>query len=211
MSPFLVVADGGLTVSIKTAKNMTHSLSAAAQPLLHPSRFYQVSEISATPALVPRLAGVYAWWFSKVPDGVPHEGVIERDNLLLLYVGIAPRRPSAVGGVSKRTLRNRLLNHCRGPIGSSTLRRTLVAILGAELRLRPVRRSNGKLSMSPEDESSLSRWMDDHARVNWIANSEPWEIEDYLISEGARLPLNIRGSSDPFATQLSQLRSQSFR
>ncbi len=195
----------------RRSENMTLSLSSVAQPLLHPSRFYRVSEINAMPALVPRLAGVYAWWFSKVPDGVPHEGIIQRDNLLLLYVGIAPRRPSAVGSVSKRTLRNRLLNHCRGPIGSSTLRRTLVAILGAELRLSPIRRSNGKPSMSSEDESILSRWMDDHARVNWIANNEPWEIENYLISEGARLPLNIRGSSDPFAAQLSQLRSQLLR
>jgi GIY-YIG catalytic domain len=187
---------------------MTHSLSTLAEGLLHPERLFSVSELRAAPALIPQEAGVYAWWFSKVPPAVPVETTAIHGSRLLLYVGIAPRKPSAAGSVSDSTLRNRLLNHCRGPLASSTLRRTLAVLLAGELDLSIARTKAGKLKMSSEHETRLTKWMDENARVVWLVNATPWELEDHLIQGAVSLPLNIRGSSDPFAKVLSNVRSQ---
>jgi hypothetical protein len=197
------LAEGG-----QTALVMTHSLSALAEGLLHPERLYCVSELCNAPTLIPQEAGVYAWWFSKVPPAVPVETTAIHGSRLLLYVGIAPRKPSAAGSVSDSTLRNRLLNHCRGPLASSTLRRTLAVLLIGELNLSLSRTKAGKLKMSSEHETRLTDWMDENARVVWLTSSTPWELEDHLIQGAIRLPLNIRGSSDPFAKVLSDARSK---
>jgi hypothetical protein len=197
------LAESGQTVFV-----MTHSLSTLAEALLHPERLYSVSELRDAPTLIPQQAGVYAWWFSQVPPEVPVEKTAIHGSQYLLYVGIAPRKPSAAGSVSDSTLRNRLLNHCRGPLASSTLRRTLAVLLIGELDLSISRTKAGKLNMSPEHETRLTNWMDENARVVWLTNPTPWELEDHLIQGAVRLPLNIRGSSDPFAKVLSNARSQ---
>lgn len=62
--------------------------------------------------------------------------------------------------------------------------------------------------MPADDEAKLTDWMDEHARLNWVTSNMPWEVEDRLIQGTIRLPLNIRGNSDPFAKKLSILRSQ---
>jgi hypothetical protein len=187
---------------------MTHSLTAAAEALLCPKRLYSVTDLRLAPSLIPEEGGVYAWWFAKAPSMVSVENTAIHDGRRLLYVGIAPRKPSAAGSVSDSTLRNRLLNHCRGPVASSTLRRTLAVLLKGELDLSITRTKAGKLKMSPEHEARLTQWMDDNARVVWLVNPAPWEVEDHLIQGAVRLPLNIRGSSDPFAKVLSTLLSQ---
>jgi hypothetical protein len=97
---------------------MTHSLTVMAEALRQPSRLYSVAELSATPTLIPQEGGVYAWWFSESPPGVPVDDTTDHDGRRLLYVGIAPRKPSSAGSVSSRNLRHRLLTHCRGPIAS---------------------------------------------------------------------------------------------
>jgi hypothetical protein len=199
---------GNPAESGKTAGDMTHSLSSAAQGLLHPACLFGVAELRETPTLIPQEAGVYAWWFSKVPPGVPVEKTAIHDGRHLLYVGIAPRKPSAAGSVSDSTLRNRLLNHCRGPIASSTLRRTLGVLLGGVLDLSITATKAGKLKMSPEHEARLTEWMAENAKVTWAVSATPWEIEDHMIRGAVRLPLNIRGSSDEFAKVLSAKRSQ---
>jgi hypothetical protein len=185
---------------------MTYSLTTTAEALLHPRRLYGVTELSAAPTLIPQEGGVYAWWFSKAPSGVPIDDTAVHESRRLLYVGIAPRKPSAAGSVSSRNLRHRLLTHCRGPIASSTLRRTLAALLAQDLELSITRSISLKLKMPPEHETRLTAWMHENARVVWSTCPAPWEVEDHLI-QGTRLPLNIRGSSDPFAKQLSKLRS----
>jgi hypothetical protein len=185
---------------------MTHSLSTMAEALLHPSRLYGVAELSDTPTLIPQEGGVYAWWFSEAPPVVPIDDTAVHEGRWLLYVGIAPRKPSAAGSVSSRNLRHRLLTHCRGPIASSTLRRTLAVLLAQDLGLSLTRSTSLKLKMPPEHETRLTRWMNENAQVVWSTCPAPWEVEDHLI-QGTRLPLNIRGSTDPFAKELSKLRS----
>jgi hypothetical protein len=178
-----------------------------AEALLHPRRLYGVAELTGAPTLIPQEGGVYAWWFSKAPPGVPIESTAVHEGSRLLYVGIAPRKPSAAGGISSRNLRHRLLTHCRGPIASSTLRRTLAVLLARDLGLSITRAASLKLKMLPEDETRLTGWMNENAQVVWSTCPAPWEVEDHLI-QGTRLPLNIRGSSDPFANELSKLRSR---
>jgi hypothetical protein len=192
----------------KMAVAMTHSLIATALVLLHPARLYSVSELRDAPTLIPQVGGVYAWWFSKIPPEVPVHDTATHDGRRLLYVGIAPSKPSDAGTLSGRTLRHRLLNHCRGPLASSTLRRTLAVLLRDDLDLGITRTDAGKLRMSPDHENRLTQWMNEHARVVWLVSAEPWELEDRLIQGRVRLPLNIRGSSDPFAKVLSTKRSQ---
>jgi hypothetical protein len=179
-----------------------------AEVLLHPRRLYGVAELSGAPTLIPQEGGVYAWWFSKAPPGVPIDGTAVHEGRSLLYVGIAPRKPSAAGSVSSRNLRHRLLTHCRGPIASSTLRRTLAVLLAQDLGLSITRATSLKLRMSAEHETRLTQWMNENARVVWLTCSAPWEVEDCLIQGTWRLPLNIRGSFDPYSKELSKLRSQ---
>jgi hypothetical protein len=187
---------------------MTHSLTAVAEALLKPSRLYSVAELHGTPTLIPQEGGVYAWWFSQAPPQVPVDNTAVHEGRRLLYVGIAPRKPSAAGNISGRTLRHRLRTHCRGPMASSTLRRTLAVLLKGELDLCITMTDAGKLKMSADHEGRLTEWMAENAQVVWQVNAAPWELEDHLIQGTARLPLNIRGSTDPFAKMLSAIRSQ---
>jgi hypothetical protein len=186
---------------------MESDRNEAASHLLNPDELMTVSDLRDNPKLIPEVGGVYAWWFSKIPPKVCIDGTKLIQGRRLLYVGIAPRKPSPTEEAGKRTLRDRLLNHCRGPIGSSTLRRTLATLLASDLGLRLGRLPSGKVGMPSEDEVILTDWMNVNARVNWVTNAAPWEVEDQLINT-ARLPLNIRGSSDDFAKELSNLRSQ---
>jgi hypothetical protein len=184
---------------------MTYDLGEISGPLLQPASFHSAAEIARDPKLVPDEPGIYGWWFDDAVSDVPLMDSLLVDGRRLLYVGIAPS--GARGTTGKRTLRDRLKNHCRGPIAHSTLRRTLVSLIGSSLTLVVHRRPSGKPAMSIEDEHRLTGWMDEHLRVAWMTYPQPWELEAALIKSGPRLPLNISGSSDPFAVLLKQRRA----
>jgi hypothetical protein len=184
---------------------MTHSLSdveSLAAEILNPSRIFALHEIKADPTLVPKERGAYGWWFDTSPPGVPIEKAQKLKGFHLLYVGIAPSAPT-----SKRTLRDRLKNHCRGPIAVSTLRRSLAVLLDRELQLKVGRQFSGKLYIDQGAEARLTAWMDQHARVCWAITPEPWKLERHLISTGPFLPLNIKGALHPFVPELRRMRS----
>ena len=75
-----MATSGDLAESSQTAGVMTHSLSTVADALLSPEHLYRVAELRGMPTLIPQESGVYGWWFSKAPPGVPvdetavHEG-----------------------------------------------------------------------------------------------------------------------------------------
>jgi hypothetical protein len=184
---------------------MTFIVSDVLSELLEPANLYAPDAIALSPRLVPAQSGIYGWWFDDALSEVPREGTLMHEGRHLLYVGIAPSGARGTSGL--RTLRDRLKNHCCGPLAQSTLRRTLTALLGEELGLAVYRLPNGKLALSLADEAKLSLWMTKHLRVAWMLNPTPWELETTLIREGPRLPLNIRGSSDPFARALKLKRS----
>jgi hypothetical protein len=186
---------------------ITDSLSELAHELLNPKVLFRVGGIQERSLRVDAKPGLYGWWFSSQLRGVPVEDTQLKDGWHLLYIGIAPSRPTLARRPS--TLINRLKTHCRGPIASSTLRRTLVCLLGDRLKLDVKRRPSGKFWMGPEDERRLTKWMDQNARVAWFCCDRPWQLEAALIGQGSpRLPLNIRGSRDPFAAVLKRLRAE---
>lgn len=167
-----------------------------------------LSDLFGSPDLPSRAAGIYAWYFDAPPPRVPLGGCMQRGPLTLLYIGIAPKRPSVSGAVSRATLRSRLRQHCAGTAEGSTLRLTLGCLLADELglRLAAVGRS-GRLTFGADGEARLSAWMAAHARVSFVITSEPWEIERQLLSSTS-LPLNLRGNEHhSFHATLSKLRS----
>jgi hypothetical protein len=182
---------------------MTHSLSyeALAQQILTPQCLYTVDEITQAATPIPKASGVYAWWFDTLPALVTTDGAFKTGEFLLRYIGIAPSSPS-----SKRTLRDRLNNHCRGPIAVSTLRRGLAVLLQQDLSLHIVKLASGKLALEAEGEKHLTSWMKGHARVCWAVAPNPWEFELNLIA-AAKPPLNVAGGAHPFAAELRKLRS----
>jgi len=156
----------------------------------------------AKPGVAPDEAGLYAWWFDELPN-VPLAGALEQNGFRLAYVGIASSRPG-----SKRTLQQRLRNHCAGPIATSTLRRSLAAILMNELDLHPRRLPGQKTRLDEGEEHRLSEWLAAHGRVAWIADETPWLLEAELLQNGPALALNIRGNTHPFVRELLTLRLQ---
>ena len=184
---------------------MTHSLNIAIHPLLNPPQFFTVAEILADPSVVPPEPGLYGWWFAPCAlQQVPRADCEMRDDRTLLYVGIAPSG-QARGARKARTLQDRLRNHCRGPIAVSTLRRSLACLLQDELKLSQRLSVSRKATMSGTDETRLTDWMKEHARVAWSISSTPWIDEATLVH---RLPLNIKGSTHPFRHELKALRKR---
>lgn len=57
-------------------------------------------------------------------------------------------------------------------------------------------------------EATLSQWMEDNARVCWMEQDEPWELESQLISQ-LNLPLNLdQNRHNAFHSRLNELRAQ---
>ncbi len=162
--------------------------------------------LMADPKLVPGEPGVYGWWFRRAPRLLPTEGAFERGDLRLLYVGIAPQRASTIEKPTRRTLRRRLRDHVRGRVARSTLRRSLACLLAEDLGLRFGSTSSGKLMLLEDGEARLSAWMASNARVAWLGTPKPWVVENAVLARGPRLPLNIKGSTDPFRTELRRIR-----
>jgi hypothetical protein len=154
---------------------------------------------------VPRVKGIYAWWFAPdalvVPDA-PYVRAAERE---LLYVGIAPKKPSAAGRPSSSTLHTRLATHARNNASRSTLRLSLGVLLADTLELT-LRLQRGRPTWGIDGELRLTNWMHEHARISWVALDTPWIVEDEMLSS-VPLALNIDGRDDAFASSLSLRRS----
>lgn len=163
-----------------------------------------VSEILANDRVIPKQPGFYAWWFLKPPEQVPLKGTHKFERFWLLYIGIAPSRRQT-NARRVRTLRDRIKNHCHGPIASSTLRRSLAALLTpSELDLSPAI-SNGKLKLNSDEEASLTNWLKSHAAVSCYECDKPWIAERFLLSR-YYLPLNLQGTTHEFRKDLKLLR-----
>jgi hypothetical protein len=164
-----------------------------------PSKLFRVSDVMARPSAAPNEPGLYTWWFDDLPN-VPLDSLLDQMGFKLAYVGIAPQTPR-----SRRTLRQRLRDHCRGPIATSTLRRSLTAILSHRLDLHPFRLGK-KIRLPDHEEERLSAWLEAHGRVAWILNPTPWVWEKNILRSGPPLPLNIQGNAHSFANELSIMR-----
>jgi hypothetical protein len=189
--------------------DMTYNLTAAPQALLCPDKLIPVSMLLKDSEIVPAEAGIYAWWFRGELAIVPLEGTLGKDEYRLLYIGIAPRRPSRAGKESRSNLRKRIVgNHLGNSISRSTLRRSLACLLAEVMDFRIYRDPAGKMIMSPEDELILTKWLSDNAAISWLSDDAPWYLEDHLLGSRLALPLNIQGSKHGFRRKLKSLRME---
>lgn len=107
-------------------------MSSVADRITRRTRLFSRAELVAQPALVPASPGVYGWYFREIPCVTDTSACVTYDGRTLLYVGTAPRRPGR--SMSTATLRSRLRSHLRANASTSTLRMTLGALIGLELR-----------------------------------------------------------------------------
>lgn len=178
--------------------------------LLRPEHLFSAQEVQAKPSPIPRLPGVYAWYFDEVPAGMPTDNCHTLNGLTLLYVGIAPKAPPTNRKKASGThLRQRVTYHFRGNAEGSTLRLTLGCLLGDRLGIQLQRVGNGKTkTFTNPGEQRLDTWMAEHARVVWVATDQPWQLEEKLIGD-LSLPLNVAGNArHPYCTTLKVLRSE---
>lgn len=157
---------------------------------------------------VPREPGVYAWYFREIPPGVPTTDCRHALGATLLYVGISPKKPpGAVASTrppSSQTLRTRICSHYSGDAEGSTLRLTLGCLLGLPL----YRVGSGRRRTFADGEERLSEWMAQNAFVTWLSTSEPWLLEEQLIST-VSVPLNLdQNRQHAFHARLSALRKE---
>ena len=145
---------------------------------------------------------VYRWWFDVIPEKVIQGGVdvsliqtrtINGIKLYALYVGKAAN--------AKNRLRNHLPRSSRQTFRTSTLRRTLRALL-----CNP--------SQSDEDCANIvNQFMTDHAYLEWgyyTSDEEAKQHESMYITNGY-YPLNNSEnipSLKPWTYQLTQLRNK---
>ncbi len=168
---------------------------------------YKIGELIARPQLIPDQPGVYGWWFKDLLPDKDCKGTIGHKGRRLMYIGIAPRRPSTRSRASRGTLRKRIMQHCKGPLRTSTLRRSLACLLASEQQYDVWKSENGKMNMSARDERALSDWIIRNAMVSWIVHPSPWLIENSALDSGAQLPLNIARSLHPHSRVLKKLRT----
>jgi hypothetical protein len=159
---------------------------------------------------VPAKDGLYAWYFSDVPQVVPTRGCLTVNGKTLLYVGIAPDKPSKPN--SRQSLLHRIRYHYRGNAEGSTLRRTLGVLLEEKSGF-PLRRvgSGERITLTHAGERHLDEWMGRNAFVAWVACPEPWVFERVLL-DGFSCPLNLKDNHHhSFAPALKQMRIKALR
>ena len=173
--------------------------------LLRPPRLYSASEVLARPSPVPALPGIYAWYFSEIPEGIDVTGCHSRDGKILLYLGISPSAPPKNGKAPSRSnIRRRLQTHYAGNASGSTLRLTLGCLLASKLGIG-LRRvgSGGRYTFTNPGEQVLDTWLAANAFVGWHTCESPWQVEKMILSSGLPLPLNI--ADNPCAAHKAHL------
>jgi len=181
--------------------------STICDDLLHPGRLWSRQEILSPISQVPKVPGVYAWYFRNMPSHVPTTGCTITGDFHLLYVGISPSAPPTNGKTaSKQTLSHRVRYHMQGNAEGSTLRLSLGCLLADQLGIELRRVGSGNRFTFSTGEQRLSEWMEKNARVVWKVCEEPWKLEKKLIST-LHLPLNLdQNAGNEFFPVLSGLR-----
>ena len=163
-------------------------------------------DVLSRPCPVPPVPGLYAWYFTDLPNA-PLREVPTAAPFRLAYIGIAPGRSE-----SRATLRSRIRQHLKGNASTSTLRLTLGCLLASAqgLRLKPTGPTR-RLTWGPAGELALSSWLDLNARVAWIAGAEPWVVEPEIV-QGMEPPLNLQhNGGHPFYGELMEFRREARR
>ncbi|GLU58833.1 MULTISPECIES: GIY-YIG nuclease family protein [Paenarthrobacter] len=178
-----------------------YDFSPTADRILHPQSIHCPTDMNKA----RREKGIYGWLFTPGSLPVPDAPYAHTDGFELMYVGIAPKRPSTNGKESASRLRSRLRTHSRGEASRSTLRLTLGVLLAEELGLS-LGLHKGRLNWGEDGEARLTRWINTNARLTWVENPTPWVFEDELLAH-APLALNIDGRTDAFSQELKDRRT----
>lgn len=179
----------------------------AVESLLSPEKLWSREELLApSSSPVPKTSGVYAWYFASVPGPIAVGACHSYDDMPLLYVGIAPKKPYADGRRSKSTLHQRVRYHYAGNAEGSTLRLTLGCLLSEALGIELRRVGSGTRRTFSEGERELSKWMSANAFVCWVEDTQPWALEEQLIAR-YDLPLNLdQNKRNAFHPELTAIR-----
>lgn len=152
---------------------------------------------------VPEADGLYVWWvrddaLPRVP-APPHSA---RNDLRVLYVGVAPK-----SAASSATLRTRVLeNHLGSSLASSTFKRKLAAQLWELEGWTPRLTDAGRWKFDAADSLAMKAWQRAHLCVSWCPLDEPWRHEALAI-ETLQAPLNTDDNpSNPFLDTLEAAR-----
>lgn len=185
----------------------TTEISRAIDTLLQPTILLTREEVLSKATVLPKAPGIYAWYFAKVPEGIPTDDLHKLDDGYLLYAGISPKKPRREDGKpSSGTLRSRLRSHYRGNASQSTLRLSLGSLLHRELDINLQLSDSGRFTFG-QGEQVLSDWMSENTRVCWVVDPEPWVVESAFIAS-VPLRLNLDQNKDSlFHLQLSQARA----
>jgi hypothetical protein len=175
--------------------------------LLKPQKLWTRAEILGNPCPVPKVPGVYAWYFQAIPSQVPIAHCHVHNDFILLYIGISPKKPPQNGKPpSRHTIYNRLRYHLKGNAKGSTLRLTLGCLLSDTLGIQLRRIGSGTRMTFANGERVLNAWLDQCAYITWMQHPQPWLIEEELIQK-LSLPLNLDQNNDhDFHSHLTQLR-----
>jgi hypothetical protein len=159
------------------------------------------------PCPIPKVPGIYAWYFKEVPPGVPTTNCILHKEYTLLYIGISPKAPPKNGRrPSGQSVCSRLRYHFQGNAEGSTLRLSLGCLLRVSLNIQLRRVGSGNRLTFAQGEAVLSDWMDKNAFIAWCEHPSPWEPEEELIKE-VSLPLNLdQNQLHPFYWKLKRIR-----
>ncbi len=169
-------------------------------------RLFSRDAVLATPSPVPASAGIYAWYFRRIPPQIHTSGCLRLNGLTLLYIGISPNvAPKNGRRPSRSTLRHRLRTHYAGNAEGSTLRKTLGCLMGDDLGIVLRRVGSGdRFTFTNPGEQKLDLWMDANALVIWRETNSPWEKERAILGSGLSLPLNIQDNPNRLQTGIVQ-------
>ena len=162
---------------------------ARAEPVLH--------------ADLPDVPGCYV--LVADPQAMRELGLKPGPSPATLYVG------KAEDSIRKRVTGTHLV---RSRTGSSTLRRSIGALLREKLDLHPQPRSHKRserditnYKFDPAGEARLSEWIEANVYVYAVPSSTPAATEEKLIREH-RPPLNLKGWVNPDGVMTKAARKQ---
>lgn len=150
---------------------------------------------------LPAQSGLYAWWLPpNVLPGLqrdPAQATSIQEDLALLYIGIS-------GDLQARIWRN----HLNGNTGSSTLRRTLAALLTPTLGLATTwSSSRDRVVLTEVSEEALSQWIRANLSLTWATHPAPKEVEGDVIRR-MKPPCNLdHNSGHPNYAAISSARA----
>jgi hypothetical protein len=149
----------------------------------------------------PPRQGVYAIYAAKVMS----VGGIAANDDGLLYVG------KAMDGLRSRLCKK---HFATGKSGTSTVRRSLGALLKKELRLEATPRAQGKTRkdslnyrFTPDGEERLTAWMMEHLVVGFLELEADVRATEKMCIAAMCPPFNLQDWPNPQAAKIRKLRS----